>query len=202
MSKIKICGLTSQADIDAANEFLPDYIGFVFAKSRRQISFDCAYALKARLNKRILTAGVFVDAQIDDIVQICKAGVIDIIQLHGSEDTAYISNIKKTAGLPVIKAVRVKSREQILLAQNTDCDYLLLDTFSKIKAGGTGECFDWQVIPPLKKPYFLAGGITLSNVFKALELCPYCLDISSGAETDGKKDKYKIKAFVRIVRSV
>lgn len=200
MSKIKICGLFRPEDIDSVNETLPDYIGFVFAPSRRQVSAAQAAAFKKRLDARISAVGVFVDAVISDIAALCEDGVIDAVQLHGSEDAAYIARLREVTDAPFIKAVRVQSAAQIREAQVPSCDYLLLDTYAKGSMGGSGESFDWALIPPIQKPYFLAGGIDEANMEKALSLRPYCVDISSGAETNGKKDREKIAALVRMAR--
>ncbi len=201
MSKIKICGLTRPSDIDAVNEALPDYIGFVFAKSPRQVSSFHAAVMKQRLDVRIATVGVFVDAATSMISALCQDGVIDMIQLHGNEDADYVNQLKQTVSVPVIKAVRVKSKEQIIESQSIECDYLLLDTWRKDKQGGSGHVFDWSLIPKLDKPYFLAGGLNAANLKEAASHKPYCLDISSGAETQGRKDRRKIMELVRIVRS-
>lgn len=200
MSKIKICGLFRPEDIDAVNEALPDYIGFVFADSRRQVSAAQAAVLKTRLNAHIKAVGVFVDAAISDITALCADGVIDLIQLHGNEDAAYIAQLRQATDTPIIKAVRVQNAAQVREAEALDCDYLLLDTYTKGSQGGSGESFDWALIPPLEKPYFLAGGLGETNLDKALSLQPYCVDLSSGTETDGKKDCEKIAALVRMAR--
>jgi len=201
MSKIKICGLSRPCDIDAVNEATPDYIGFVFAKSTRQVSFIQAAVLKQRLKSHIKAVGVFVDAAIEIISAMCQDGVIDMVQLHGSEDADYIKKLKKAVTVPIIKAVRVQSTKQIIESQSIDCDYLLLDTWLKDKQGGSGHVFDWSLIPNLDKPYFLAGGLNTANIRKAASHRPYCLDVSSGAETQGKKDRQKIIELVRLVRS-
>lgn len=201
MSKIKICGLSRACDIDAVNEAMPEYIGFVFAKSPRQISFIQAAVLKQRLDARITAVGVFVDAAVEIISALCQEGIIDMVQLHGSEDADYIKQLKKAVTVPIIKAVRVQNTKQIIEAQYIDCDYLLLDTWLKDKQGGSGHVFDWSLIPKLDKPYFLAGGLNAANIREAAIHRPYCLDVSSGAETQGKKDRQKIIELVRLVRS-
>lgn len=201
MTKIKICGLFRPEDADYVNEALPDYIGFVFAQSRRRVTPAQAAALKERLDARIKAVGVFVDAAADEVVALVQAGVIDLIQLHGNEDAAYIERLRPTTDVPVVKAVRVRSAEQVLAAQSLPCDYLLLDAYHPEKQGGSGERFDWTLLPALEKPYFLAGGIDPGNIRLALKTGPYAIDVSSGAETDGLKDKQKIIELVNIVRS-
>jgi len=202
VTKIKICGLSRIQDIEMVNEVLPDYIGFVFAKSSRRVSPEQASELKIALDKRILAVGVFVNAAPNEIVQLCKSNSIDIIQLHGDEDLFYITALKKEVSNPIIKAVRVQSERQILEAQSLPCAYLLLDTYQKGAYGGSGKSFDRSLIPKLEKPFFLAGGLNVGNVKTAIADChPYCLDVSSGVETDGVKDTNKIKEIVRMVRS-
>ncbi|NCB31574.1 MAG: phosphoribosylanthranilate isomerase, partial [Clostridia bacterium] len=193
MTKIKICGLTRPQDIEAVNEALPDYIGFVFAPSPRRVTPLQAKELIIRLDSRIPAVGVFANAPVEVVAALFKDGFFDLAQLHGDEDAAYIEDLKMRCGCAVIRAVRVQNPQQILEAQALPCDYLLLDTYQKGVPGGTGERFDWSLIPPLSKPYFLAGGINLQNIEEAASLSPYCLDISSGAETEGLKDPEKIK---------
>lgn len=201
MTKIKICGLFRQRDIDIVNEALPDYIGFVFAESRRRVTPEHAALLKAKLDPRIKAVGVFVNSKIGEVAELMNAGIIDLVQLHGGEDAAYIHELTRRSRCPVIKAVRVQSAAQVLAAEALPCDYLLLDAYHKDVCGGTGTSFDYTLIPRLTKPYFLAGGLNAGNVNKALELQPYCLDISSGVETDGVKDAVKIKEMTRIIRN-
>lgn len=187
--KIKICGLFNREDIDYANEALPDYVGFVFAESRRQIDFDDAREYGKRLDSRIKRVGVFVNSDIDDIARLYDDGVIDMAQLHGDEDEAYAAALKSRCGVPVIKAVINNARWQ------GEADYLLFDG-----GKGEGKMFDWSLIPEQPKPFFLAGGINKNNIAEAAKLNPYCIDISGGAETNGVKDREKIIELVRIIR--
>ena len=201
MTKIKICGLTRIEDIEAVNIAMPDYIGFVFVEGRkRTVTSRSALSLKERLNKNIKAVGVFFFFFIKEIEKISNNGIIDIVQLHGSEDEEYIRKLKSRVDLPVIKAVSVRTKEDILSAQTLSADYLLLDTYKKGIIGGTGESFDWSMIPELDKLFFLAGGLNEGNIGEALSCGAYALDISSGAETDGKKDINKIINIVRKVR--
>ena len=200
MTKIKICGLTRPEDIDSVNEALPDYVGFVFAESRRRVTVPLAEALKRRLNPKIKAVGVFVNADPAEIARVAGGGSIDLIQLHGDEDAAYIGSIKRLTGLPVIKAVRIQYREQIRAAQALPCDLLLLDTYQKGAYGGTGQTFDYGLIPPLHKPFFLAGGLSADNINDALCIGPYGVDVSGGVETDGVKDAGKIRELIRRIR--
>lgn len=203
--KLKICGLSRFGDILAANEIMPDYIGFVFAKSSRQVTPDKAAQLKRELDAGIQAAGVFVNADIEDILELTGdtggTRTIDIIQLHGDEDETYIRRLKARTRLPVIKAVRARSREQILRAQELSCDYLLLDTYTKGQYGGGGIQFDWNMIPALRRPYFLAGGIHLGNIRQAAAQGPYCIDVSSSVETEGRKDRRKMAEIAEALRA-
>ena len=203
MAKIKICGLTRMEDIKAVNEILPDYIGFVFAESRRRVDRGTAQKLKNALDQNIKAVGIFVNKDQSVIIDLCKTHIIDIVQLHGDEDSAYIETLKKAISNPIIKAIRVQSTEQIIQAQTLPCDYLLLDTYDKDYYGGSGKRFDHTMIPKTDKPFFLAGGLNADNTEQAVkDYDPYCIDISGGAETNGLKDKDKIRQIVETVRSV
>lgn len=203
MTKVKICGLTRMEDIRAANQFHPDYIGFVFAKSRRQVDTDTARKLKSTLDGGIKAVGVFVDEEIDTVVSLVKENIIDAVQLHGNEDGKYIAKLRAKISVPIIKAVSVQSREQVLSANRLPCDYLLLDTYVPGEQGGSGKSFDWSIIPKIQKPYFLAGGLDSRKVADAIKILhPYGVDVSSGVETDGLKDSGKMAEFIYKVRSV
>ncbi|MBE6034214.1 phosphoribosylanthranilate isomerase [Aminipila sp.] len=198
MTKIKICGICSRCDIDYVNEAKPDYIGFVFAKSQRQIDFETAEAFHKALDKEIKAVGVFVDEPLERIITAVKRGIIDMVQLHGAEEEAYIRKLKEEIEVPVIKAVRAEKKEDVLKYQNSHAEYLLFDH----GGGGTGKCFNWSLIENVKKPFILAGGLHAANVQEGIQLLkPFAVDISSGAEEDGKKNKEKIKEIVRRVRN-
>lgn len=204
--KIKICGLSRFSDILAANEAAPDYIGFVFARSSRQVTADKAGQLKRELDSKIQAVGVFVNAPMEEILGLTgdapgRERTVDLIQLHGDEDESYIRNLKKHTELPIIKAVRMENAVQVMKAQELPCDYLLLDTLTKGAYGGAGITFDWSMIPRLSKPYFLAGGINRENIIQAAAHNPYCIDVSSGAETDGRKDRKKMTDLVSCMRN-
>lgn len=203
MAKIKICGLSRMEDINAVNEILPDYIGFVFAKSKRQINEIVARDLKAKLNPVIKAVGVFVNEEMERIIHLCNTGVFDIIQLHGDETEEYLLKLRSSVTKPVIKAVRVREAEDISKARLIHCDYLLLDTYKEERYGGSGEAFDWSIRTKLQRPFFLAGGIDLENVSRAIRtMHPYCIDVSSGVETEGWKDPAKIYDIVTKVRRI
>lgn len=211
--KIKICGLTRQEDIEAVNQYLPDYIGFVFAPGKRLVTPSVAAGLKKNLDSRIMAVGVFVNSPVDSIAGLATAGTIDAVQLHGDEDAAYILELKKRlaqearSAIPVIKAIRVKTAGDIEAARNFPADYLLFDTYTKGAYGGSGIRFNWDLLPPAGQAgedtpaFFLAGGIDSSNIRQAAKTGAFCIDVSSGAETDGKKDPAKIKELIQIIRS-
>lgn len=203
MTKIKICGLTRKEDIEAVNRWQPDYIGFVFCESRRQVTVEQAGLLKANLDSRIKAVGVFVNEPIISIVELCNTGVIEIVQLHGDESEEYVTQLKDQIDCPVIKAVRIQSAQQVLQAEKLSSDLLLLDTYQKGQYGGSGKTFDYSMIPFLHKRFLLAGGLENSNIAQAIEECnPYGVDISSGVETDGIKDEEKIRQIIQMVRGL
>lgn len=197
MTKIKLCGLTRPCDIEYVNELLPEYIGFVFApKSRRYISPEKAEVLREHLDDRITPVGVFVDEKIEVIADLIKRKIIDIVQLHGNESEQYIEDLRRVIDCPVIKAFRIESEADIVSANNSSADYVLLDS-----GGGTGKVFDHSLLKDIARPYFLAGGLTPENVETAIkQLAPFAVDASSSLETDGFKDKIKMTAFVNAVR--
>lgn len=208
MTKIKICGVRSFNDIDFINEAFPDYAGFVFAKSRRQVDFGRAFLLRCELRKGIRTIGIFVNEDVGFIRKCCDAGIIDMIQLHGDEDEEYIGRLRKLVFRPLIKAIRVGSGfhpetlSPFMRGESLLYDYPLFDAQNLQAYGGTGQSFDWNLVKFCERPYFLAGGINASNVADAIRMVnPYCVDLSSGVETDGMKDRGKILEIVRLVRS-
>ncbi len=201
MIKVKICGLKRLEDIEIINEYQPEYIGFVFAHTKRYVEKETARKLRNALNPEIQAVGVFVNEDISVIEELCREQIIQLVQLHGDEDLSYIEQLRKCVKQPIIKAVRVRNREQLLEAEKLPVEYLLLDTYVKGIYGGSGQEFDKTLIPELKKPYFLAGGLNDGNVRKNIEDCePYGVDVSSAVETDGVKDRAKIKVFIETVR--
>ena len=198
MVKIKICGIRCLEDIAIVNKYKPDYIGFVFADSKRQVSCELAVELKNNLDSDIISVGVFVNAPHGKIVELFDRGIIEIAQLHGDESEEYINILKeKTDGeLKIIKAVEMSENKDLLEFDNLNVDYLLLDS-----GKGSGKTFDWRLIRnDLKKEFFLAGGINSDNIKQAIEqFNPYAVDLSSGLETDGFKDENKIKEIMEVI---
>ncbi|MDR2425954.1 MAG: phosphoribosylanthranilate isomerase [Endomicrobium sp.] len=200
MTKIKICGLKREEDIKYANETKPDYIGFVFAGEKRKITFENAAELKTMLDKKIKSVGVFVNEKIDNIINLSAEGIIDLIQLHGGEDEAYIYRLKEKTDKPVIKAIRVKEKMHNF---NTAADFALFDAYTENEYGGSGKSFDTELIKEYDHPFFIAGGINVGNVETVIkELNPFCVDLSSGVESGGVKDLNKIREIVKTVRSL
>ena len=228
MTKIKMCGLRNLEDIEAVNEWKPDYVGFVFApEGRRYVTAEQAAELKAHLDPQIQAVGVFVDEAPERVAALLNQGVIELAQLHGSEDEEYLVRLRELTLKPVIQAFRILSREDVVRAMKSSADEILLDS-----GAGTGSTFNWEVLriesgydraidaekdgeKPFctkrnrekslyaeeTRPYFLAGGMNPQNVAEAIRrLHPYAVDVSSGIETDGSKDREKIAAFVTAVR--
>lgn len=197
MTKIKFCGLSHFCDIQAANTLQPEYIGFVFyPPSFRSISFQRAEKLKKYLSPHIQTVGVFVNEEPEIIARFLEEDIIDIAQLHGSEDNAYVKKLQRLTRKPLIQAYRVSSYDQILAAQNSFADYILLDS-----GAGTGTTFDWELLSTINRPYFLAGGLHPGNVETVIRrFHPYGIDVSSGIETTKRKDKNKMAAFIQNAR--
>ena len=201
--KIKICGLRRECDVDFVNSAGVDFVGFVFAGSKRQVTPAQASVLKKRLSPDIKSVGVFVNESIENIKRICKNGIIDLVQLHGNEDSDFIKTLKNEINLPVIKAVKALSEDYIKEEIRNDADFVLLDSFKENSFGGTGSIFDWTIVPDIKKPVFLAGGLNINNIKQAVDMVhPFCVDISSGVETDGFKDERKIFEITKLVRGL
>lgn len=200
--KIKLCGMFRDCDIDFANEAKPDYIGFIlgFPKSHRNIDRETAQRLRSRLSPEITAVGVFVNSSETTCAEYANCGIIDVIQLHGQEDADYIRRLRKLTDAPIIKAAKICAPEDIALVQSLGADYVLLDNGT-----GTGEMFDHSLLKgaEISQPFFLAGGLTPDNLRNAAEsIQPYCVDLSSGIETDRVKDRDKMLAAVRIIRDL
>lgn len=197
LTKVKICGLSRECDIEYANRLKPDYIGYVFwQRSRRYVTREQAEALTRRLDEAITPVGVFVDEEPELVSRLANEGTIKVIQLHGHEDEAYLKELRNTTDAPIIKAFKIRGGEDIEKANTFPSDYILLDN-----GCGTGQTFDWSFVRGIKRPFFLAGGVNADNVRDAIDkLSPYAVDISSGVETDGYKDFDKMRHFINKVR--
>ena len=204
MTKIKICGLRRQEDVTYVNECLPDYAGFVFAKSRRQVTKEQVRELKKNLHPAITAVGVFVNEPAANVAELLNEEVIQIAQLHGDEDEVYIQELRtRMQRGKLMKAIRVTKRQDITQAEMLPVDYLLYDAFSGNEYGGTGKVFDWSLLSEVERPYFLAGGINIDNVEEAVRRWqPYAIDLSSAVETDGWKDREKIIAIVEKIKKI
>ena len=217
--KVKMCGISKVETIPAVVEAKPDYMGLVFASSKRQVTVDQAKTLVEELHKQytkrynngaersnddeIKTVGVFVNETLENLVSIAKEANLDAVQLHGDEDEAFIQSLKERTNVEVWKAVQIRSAADAEAWIDSSADMLLFDAYHKDERGGTGEVFDWSCLDEFERPFMLAGGIDSTNVARAIRTVrPYGIDISSGIETDGVKDDEKIKAFTNIVRTI
>ncbi len=197
MIRVKICGLSRLQDIQCVNTLLPEYIGLVFASgSKRRVTPEQAARLSQELDKRICPVGVFVNQPLEYIKELLAAGTIKAVQLHGQEDEAYIRRLRTVTHAPIIKAFHVLRSRDVEAARLSQADYVLLDS----KMAGSGTTFDWSLIPELERPYFLAGGLSPENAEQVMQYRPFCVDVSSGVETDGFKDAGKIRDFIEKIR--
>lgn len=217
--KVKMCGISKVETIPAIVDAKPDYMGFVFAPSKRQVTVEQAKTLAEELHKQyaarynsgadqsdideIKTVGVFVNETLDNLVTIAEKVHLDAVQLHGDEDETFIQSLKECTNVEVWKAVQIRSAADAEKWIDSSADMLLFDTYHKDERGGTGEVFDWSCLDEFERPFMLAGGIDSTNVARAIRTVrPYGIDISSGIETNGVKDDEKIKAFTNIVRTI
>lgn len=223
--KVKMCGISKIETIPAVIEANPDYMGLVFAPSKRQVTVDQAKSLVKELHKQygnrysrdevqcsnqtlihqefIKTVGIFVNETLDNLVTIATEVNLDAVQLHGDEDEAFIQSLKERTNVEVWKAVQIRSAADAEKWIDSSADMLLFDAYHKDERGGTGEVFDWSSLDEFERPFMLAGGIDSINVARAIRTVrPYGIDISSGIETEGVKDDEKIKAFTNIVRTI
>lgn len=211
MVKLKICGMRRSEDIEMANRYKPDYIGFVFAESPRKVSFEQAKELSELLSDEIVPVGVFVNEHMKLIVDLFRDGIIEMAQLHGDEDEKYIRNLKDKSieetgkQIPVINAIEIKDGadydDELLKWRDSASDYFILDS-----GKGSGKTFDWSLIDKesefFKNSIFLAGGLNSENLALAIEeFNPFAVDLSSSVETDGFKDEKKIKKIIEIMEN-
>ena len=194
--KVKMCGLYRPEDITYANEVQPDYVGFVFyPKSHRAVTKEQARAYRKALAPSIRTVGVFVNEDPENIIELLEEGVLDVAQLHGDETEEDIQYLQAVCGKPVIKAVKVRDRYDVEAWLDSSADYLLFDN-----GMGTGQAFDWRVLDGIDREFFLAGGLHPGNLTEAMEYVrPYGVDLSSGIESDRKKDPEKMRQVMELV---
>ena len=210
--KVKMCGISKVETIPAVVEAKPDYMGLVFAPSKRQVTVEQAKILIEELHKQCInhydtkvvkTVGVFVNETLDNLVRIADTANLDAVQLHGDEDEAFIQSLKERTNVEIWKAVQIRSAADVEKWIDSSADILLFDAYHKDERGGTGEVFDWSSLDAFERPFMLAGGIDSTNVARAIRTVrSYGIDISSGIETNGVKDDEKITAFTKIVKSI
>ena len=210
--KVKMCGISKVETIPAVVEAKPDYMGLVFAPSKRQVTVEQAKILIEELHKQCInhydtkvvkTVGVFVNETVDNLVAIANEVNLDAVQLHGDEDETFIQSLKERTNVEVWKAIQIRTAADTEKWIDSSADMLLFDAYHKDERGGTGEVFDWSSLDAFERPFMLAGGIDSTNVARAIRTVrPYGIDISSGIETNGVKDDEKIKAFTKIVNSI
>ena len=210
--KVKMCGISKVETIPAVVEAKPDYMGLVFAPSKRQVTVDQAKILIEELHKQCInhydtkvvkTVGVFVNETLDNLVRIADTANLDAVQLHGDEDETFIQSLKERTNVEVWKAIQIRTAADTEKWIDSSADMLLFDAYHKDERGGTGEVFDWSSLDAFERPFMLAGGIDSTNVARAIRTVrPYGIDISSGIETNGVKDDEKITAFIKIVKSI
>ena len=210
--KVKMCGISKVETIPAVVEAKPDYMGLVFAPSKRQVTVEQAKILIEELHKQCInhydtkvvkTVGVFVNETVDNLVTIANEANLDAVQLHGDEDETFIQSLKERTNVEVWKAIQIRTAADTEKWIDSSVDMLLFDAYHKDERGGTGEVFDWSSLDAFERPFMLAGGIDSTNVARAIRTVrPYGIDISSGIETNGVKDDEKITAFTKIVKSI
>lgn len=201
MTRIKICGILTPEAARAAAEAGADAVGFVFwPGSRRYIPPAQAAAIAQELPPFLVRVGVFVNEPPEVVEEVAERVGLDAVQLHGDEPP----DVARRIGRRVIKAIRVRDAASLEQAARYEVSAILVDTYAEDTYGGTGRSFDWSLLERLRgwgRPVILSGGLTPRNVGEAVErVRPYGVDVSSGVETDGRKDPQKIRAFVEAVR--
>ncbi len=200
---VKICGITNEADAQAAVAAGADALGFVFYEpSPRHIAPAAAAAIIHKLPPFIVKVGVFVNAPADDVVSTISQCGLNVLQFHGDEPPDYCLQF----GIMTMKAFRIRDAASLEELASFPTDAWLLDTYVQGQVGGTGEVFNWDLAKAAQgrgRPIFLAGGLTPANVFTAVQqVRPYGVDVSSGVEAvPGRKDHAKVRAFIQAARS-
>lgn len=199
MTKIKICGLSRPCDISYVNEAKPDYCGFIinFPKSRRNVTISQLKQLRSLLDPAVVPVGVFVNEALEQVASLLNKNIISVAQLHGNEDENYIRKLSSLTNAPIIKAFVIFSHEDAVKANRSAARHILADG-----GAGTGKSFDWTLLKGLQRPFMLAGGLTPENIPRAIkDVHPWAVDLSSGVESDGFKDREKILAAVTACRN-
>ncbi|MGE7910092.1 phosphoribosylanthranilate isomerase [Lysinibacillus xylanilyticus] len=200
MTKVKICGLKEQQHVQAAVEAGADTIGFVFAPSKRRVTVEQAKQLAKHVPDGVLKIGVFVNPSAEELRTAVEEVPLDYVQYHGEESPEFI----RQQGYPAIKALSVRSAEDVQMAANYDVDYYLFDAPGTTFKGGSGHTFDWTLLEMVGIPrekLILAGGLQAENIEEAVSLVsPFMVDVSSGVETDGVKDIVKINTFIQALK--
>lgn len=206
MVKVKICGIKMKIDVSCINKYLPEYAGFVFASSARQVDAQTAKALAAYLDDRIKKVGVFVNENVHRVVEIAAECGLDAVQVHGDEPPVYFAKLREllcSKPVEIWKAMRVKDRDTINEMSCYDVDAFVLDAYNENSYGGAGKAFDWDIAAKAGKRgrIILAGGLNPQNVSEAVRIVrPFAVDVSSGVETGGYKDISKIRDFINAAR--
>ncbi|MEC2861552.1 N-(5'-phosphoribosyl)anthranilate isomerase [Bacillus thuringiensis serovar kyushuensis] len=195
--KVKICGITDVETAKSACEYGADALGFVFAESKRKITPKRAKEIIQELPANVLKIGVFVNESVEVIQKIADECGLTHVQLHGDEDNYQIRRLN----IPSIKSLGVTSESDMKNAQGYEADYILFDSPKEKFHGGNGKTFSWELLrdmpKELRKKMILAGGLNALNIEEAIRTVrPYMVDVSSGVETEGKKDVEKIKQFI------
>lgn len=205
MTKVKICGLMDQVTVDETVVAGADYLGFVFAKSKRKVTPEKVRAITVNVPRSVKIVGVFVSPSLKEVEETIQIAKLDFVQIHGEVALEVI----KALSVPVIQSFDGQSAELEQFLVHSSAEIILLDApiTNEKYAGGNGKTFDWQGISPgsqkelKQKPFFIAGGLTQENVAEALRIFnPYAVDVSSSVETQGVKDLTKIRAFIKAVK--
>lgn len=216
--KVKFCGISQKDTIPVLGETRPDYVGFVFAPSKRQVTIEQAHSIVKTLQGSLQTTscdtcssyvGVFVNETLSNVVEVAKTVPLSVVQLHGDEDIAYIDSLRnhleeeQLGSIQIWKAIQLQGKEDIMQWEQAPIDGLVVDAYSKEERGGTGKTIDWSMLEDVQVPYYLAGGIGLHNVARAIRrLQPYGLDMSSSLETNGQKDANTIRTMSQLIKTV
>ncbi|SHJ66079.1 phosphoribosylanthranilate isomerase [Geosporobacter subterraneus DSM 17957] len=199
MTKIKICGLKRKEDIQYVNQLQPDYVGFVFAKSSRQVDLSWARELIQGLDQHIKKVGIFQDMRKEAVNHIAEGCGLDVLQFHGDEEPEYCKAFQRE----VWKAFRIKDDESFIQMQQYAVAGYLLDTYTAGQYGGSGKTFPWELAVNIKRTGLLiaAGGLHADNVREAIRILkPDIVDVSSGVEKNGLKNFNKMRSFIEKVR--